>query len=79
VSYVFQIKDPEGLEVTVQVPGKYNPDILEDGKRRIADLYREALTERLIAAKAQLELEAKFLDDITEEESEDEEEEAASE
>lgn len=46
---MLQIKDPEELVVTVTVPGKYNPDILDDAKRRVVELYKEVLETRLAA------------------------------
>lgn len=46
MSYHFLIKDDD-LAVEVVVPGKYNPDILEDIKRRLMDMYREALSFRM--------------------------------
>lgn len=45
MSYVFQVGDDD-IRIAVQVPGKYNPDILEDGKRRTVDLYKEVLAAR---------------------------------
>jgi hypothetical protein len=46
VTYTFQVFD-DTIRITVQLPGKYNPDILEDGKRRALDLYKEALQTRV--------------------------------
>lgn len=47
MSFFLQIDDPEGLCVTLQLPGKYNPDELDDGKRRVVDMYRDALQTRI--------------------------------
>lgn len=47
MSYTLQVKDPEDLIVTVSLPGKYNPDILDDAKRRVVELYREVLVARM--------------------------------
>lgn len=57
MSLLVQISDPEDLRVTIQVPGKYNPDILEDAKRRCVDAYKEALTARMAAAREEYALE----------------------
>lgn len=76
MSYVFQIDDPEGLQLTIRSPGKHHsPDILEDVKRRLVDAYKEALEARLKYAKEQsglADLWAALHDD--DEETEDEEE-----
>lgn len=63
MSYLFQINDPEDLQITIQIPGKYNPDILEDGKNRLVAAYQEALTARLAAARAEAELAAQAGED----------------
>jgi hypothetical protein len=53
VTYTFQVFD-EDIRITVQLPGKYNPDILEDGKRRLIDAYREAWQTRVDILGAEL-------------------------
>lgn len=40
------INDPDTMLIAVTVSGKYNPDILDDVKRRTLDAYREALAFR---------------------------------
>jgi hypothetical protein len=67
VTYLVQISDPDDLRVTIQVPGKYNPDILEDAKNRCVSAYKEALQARCESVLALI------LED-DEEESEEEEE-----
>jgi hypothetical protein len=44
--YLLQISDPDEMRVTLQLSGKYSPDILDDAKRRVVDMYREALAAR---------------------------------
>jgi len=69
VSFLVQISDPEDLRVTIQVPGKYNPDILEDAKNRCVSAYKEALAARLEAVGVAIE---DFIsDDDDEDESDD--------
>lgn len=38
-----QINDQNELQVTMTASGQYNPDIIEDLKRRLLDAYKEAL------------------------------------
>lgn len=40
------IQDPEDLAIQFTVPGKYNPDALDDLKNRLMAAYREALEIR---------------------------------
>lgn len=40
------IVDPEDLNIIVRVSGAYNPDVLDDMKRRALDMYRETLAFR---------------------------------
>lgn len=42
-----QIRDPDGLTVTMTVSGKYSPDIVDDLKRRAYDAYKEAFALRV--------------------------------
>lgn len=41
-----QLNDPDGIQVIIRAPGNYNPDVLEDGKRRLMDIYKETLSFR---------------------------------
>lgn len=68
MSYLVQISDPDDLRVTIQVPGKYNPDILEDAKNRCVSAYKEALRARCESVLAL----------ILEDDDEDDEEEESS-
>lgn len=44
--YLLQISDPDEMRVTLQISGKYSPDVLDDAKRRLLDMYRGALATR---------------------------------
>lgn len=47
MAFMVQIADEMyDLTVTMTIPGKYNPDALDDMKRRAVDAYREALSSR---------------------------------
>ena len=46
MSFLFQISDPDEFRVTVQVSGKYNPDILDDIKTRCVAAYIDGLVAR---------------------------------
>jgi hypothetical protein len=70
VSFTLQVKDPEDMVVTVNIPGKYNPDILDDAVRRVVELYKEVLETRFAAVMVQL-------SDAEEDDDEKEEEDVA--
>lgn len=69
MSFTLQVKDPEDMIVTVNIPGKYNPDILDDAVRRVVELYKEVLETRFAAVMVQL----SDTDDGEESETEEEE------
>lgn len=52
MSLHLQITDPEGLLIVVRIPGNYNPDVLEDGKRHLLETYKESLSFRHAMASA---------------------------
>lgn len=46
MALMVQIADPEQLVVTCHVGGAYSPDVLDDIKRRVLDLYQQTLSYR---------------------------------
>lgn len=44
-----QVCDPDEFVVTVNLSGRYSPDVLDDAKRRLLDIYRDAMEVRLAA------------------------------
>lgn len=48
MSICIELLDSENdVHIAIRVGGGYNPDVLEDVKRRVGDLYQEALATNL--------------------------------